>query len=59
MKMIDEKWEDLNGRKHKLYLVRSMGAAQGFRRDRRRHLTRPISGAIWRWLDVLELSEAD
>ncbi len=26
MKMIDQKWEDLNGRKHKLYVVRSMGA---------------------------------
>lgn len=30
MKMIDEKWEDLNGRKHKLYVVRSMGAGRGF-----------------------------
>ena len=29
-KMIDEKWEDTNGRKHKLYVVRSMGAGQGF-----------------------------
>jgi len=29
-KMIDQKWEDLNGRKHKLYVVRSMGAGQGF-----------------------------
>ena len=30
MKMIDQKWEDLNGRKHKLYVVRSMGAGRGF-----------------------------
>jgi len=29
-KMIDQKWEDLDGRKHKLYVVRSMGAGQGF-----------------------------
>ena len=29
-KMIDEKWEDLNGRKHKLYVVRSIGAGRGF-----------------------------
>jgi hypothetical protein len=29
-KMIDEKWEDTNGRKHKLYVVRSMGAGRGF-----------------------------
>jgi hypothetical protein len=29
-KMIDQKWEDLNGRKHKLYVVRSMGAGRGF-----------------------------
>ena len=28
--MIDQKWEDLNGRKHKMYIVRSMGAGQGF-----------------------------
>jgi hypothetical protein len=30
MKMIHGKWEDLNGRKHKLYVVRSMGPGQGF-----------------------------
>lgn len=30
MKMIDQKWEDINGRKHKLYIVRSMGAGRGF-----------------------------
>jgi len=30
MKMIDEKWKDLNGRKHKLYVVRSIGAGRGF-----------------------------
>jgi hypothetical protein len=30
MKMIDEKWEDLNERKHKLYVVRSMGVGRGF-----------------------------
>jgi hypothetical protein len=29
-KMIHEKWEDINGRKHKLYVVRSMGAGRGF-----------------------------
>ena len=29
-KMIDQKWEDTNGRKHKLYVVRSMGAGRGF-----------------------------
>ena len=28
--MIDQKWEDTNGRKHKLYVVRSMGAGRGF-----------------------------
>ena len=26
MKMINEKWEDLNGRKHKLYVVHSRWA---------------------------------
>ena len=30
MKMINEKWKDINGRKHKLYVVRSMGAGRGF-----------------------------
>jgi hypothetical protein len=30
MKMFDEKWLDINGRKHKLYVVRSMGAGRGF-----------------------------
>jgi hypothetical protein len=30
MKMIDEKWEDLNRSKHKLYVVRSIGAGRGF-----------------------------
>ena len=29
-KMINAKWQDLNGRKHKLYVVRSMGAGRGF-----------------------------
>jgi microcystin degradation protein MlrC len=29
-KMIDQKWQDINGRKHKLYVVRSMGASRGF-----------------------------
>jgi len=29
-KMIHEKWEDLNGRKHKLYVVRSMGPGRGY-----------------------------
>jgi hypothetical protein len=29
-KMIDEKWADTNGRKHKLYVVRSIGAGRGF-----------------------------
>jgi hypothetical protein len=29
-KMIDQKWKDINGRKHKLYVVRSMGAGRGF-----------------------------
>jgi len=30
MQMIDQKWKDINGRKHKLYVVRSMGADRGF-----------------------------
>ena len=30
MKMINAKWQDLNGRKHKLYVVRSIGAGRGF-----------------------------
>jgi len=30
MKMINMKWKDLDGRKHKLYVVRSMGAGRGF-----------------------------
>jgi hypothetical protein len=29
-KMIDQRWEDLNGRKHKVYVVRSMGAGRRF-----------------------------
>jgi hypothetical protein len=29
-KMIDQKWEDTNGRKHKLYVVRSIGTGRGF-----------------------------
>jgi len=29
-KMIDQRWEDLNGRKHKVYVVRSMGGGRGF-----------------------------
>jgi microcystin degradation protein MlrC len=30
MKMINANWKDLNGCKHKLYVVRSMGAGRGF-----------------------------
>jgi len=30
MNMISEKFEDMNGRKHRLYSVRSMGAGRGF-----------------------------
>ncbi len=30
MKMIDEKFSDINGRKYRLYSVRSMGAGRGF-----------------------------
>jgi hypothetical protein len=29
-KLIDQKWEDLDGRKHRLYVVRSMGSGEGF-----------------------------
>ena len=29
-KMIHEKWEGTNGRKHKLYVVRSIGRGRGF-----------------------------
>jgi hypothetical protein len=29
VKLINEKWTDLNGRKHKLYTVRSAGNGQG------------------------------
>jgi hypothetical protein len=28
--MIDAKFEDLNGRKYRLYMVRSIGPSQGF-----------------------------
>jgi hypothetical protein len=28
--MIDEKFEDINGRKYRLYTVRSMGPGEGF-----------------------------
>jgi len=30
MKMIDETFEDINGRKYRLYTVRSMGPGRGF-----------------------------
>jgi hypothetical protein len=30
MKMIDEKFADINGRKYRLHTVRSMGANRGF-----------------------------
>lgn len=29
-KLIDEKFEDINGRKYRLYTVRSMGPGRGF-----------------------------
>lgn len=30
MKLINEKWKDIYGRRHKMYVVRSMGAGRGF-----------------------------